>query len=324
MNFSWWGVISNPHHDRKKIMGNLVIKRAIYSIIVLWGISTMIFFLLRLSGDPTDMMLSPEATYEERQEYRHSMGFDRPLSVQYVIFLKDVIRLDFGESLRYKKPAMSLVFERLPATLELSAVGLGIALLFAIPLGIISALKRGTWLDSLGLFIAMLGQSFPVFWLGIMLILLFSENLHFLPSGGTGNWKNLILPGLTLSALTMATVMRILRSSLIDQLESDYMRTAKAKGLTFTYAVLRHALKNAAIPVVTIIGISIGLMLGGAIITETVFAWPGMGRLLTQAVTNRDYPIVQAFVFLNGVIILVLNFIVDILYTLIDPRVRVS
>ena len=305
-------------------MFSFIFRRLIYSIFVLWGISTIVFFLTHLSGDPTDLMLSPDASVEQREMFRHQMGFDRPLGLQYIDFLIRAAQLDFGDSIRHQQPAMEIVLERVPATLELSGFGLLIALVIAIPMGIIAAIKRGSWIDSLSMTIALGGQSFPVFWIGIIFILVFSEWLHILPSSGRGTFRNLILPGITLSFLSMAMIMRVLRSSLLDVLNADYMRTALGKGLSFPAAVMKHALRNAAIPVTTIIGLSVGLMLGGAVITETVFAWPGMGRLAIQAISNRDFPVVQAFVFLNGGVILFINFIVDLLYMWIDPRIRVS
>ena len=305
-------------------MVSFILRRLAHSILVLWGITTIVFFLTHLSGDPTSLMLPPDASYQQRQEFRHSMGFDRPLIVQYGDFLQKAVHLDFGTSIRYQEPAMHLVLERVPATLELSAVGLAIALLVALPMGILAALKQGSIIDSISLVISLSGQSFPVFWIGIMLILLFSETLHWLPSSGRGNWKNLIMPGITLSFLSMAMIMRILRSSLLEVLNLNYIRTAKAKGMRFREVVVNHALKNAAIPVVTMIGLSIGMMLGGAVVTETVFSWPGMGRLVIQAISNRDFPVVQAFVALNAVVILLINLLVDITYSWLDPRIRVS
>lgn len=302
----------------------VLVRRLVHSVLVLWGISTIVFFLTHLGGDPTNLMLPPDATFEQRSEFREQMGFDRPVLVQYFDFLGKAIRLDFGESLRHNQPAMSLVLERVPATLELAVVGLVIALALAIPLGIVAALRRGSWLDTGSLVIAFAGQSFPVFWLGIMLILVFSENLHWLPSSGRGTWRHLILPGITLSALSMAMIMRLLRSSLLEVIGSEYIRTARAKGLSEKMILYRHALRNAAIPVVTIVGLSVGMMLGGAVITETVFAWPGMGRLVIQAISNRDFPVVQAFVVFMAVVIVVINLIVDLLYTVIDPRVKVT
>ena len=302
----------------------VLIRRLAHSVLVLWGISTIVFFLTHLSGDPTDLMLPPDATFEERAEFRQRLGFDRPLIVQYVEFLSNAVRLDFGESIRHNQPAMSLVWERVPATLELGLTGLAIALTLAVPLGILAALRRGSWLDTGSLIIAFAGQSFPVFWLGIMLILIFSENLHWLPSSGRGSWQHLILPGITLSALSLAMIMRILRSSLLEVLGADYIRTARAKGLTEQMILYGHALRNASIPVVTVVGLSVGMMLGGAVITETVFAWPGMGRLVIQAISNRDFPVVQAFVVFMAVLIVIINLVVDLLYTVLDPRVKVT
>ena len=305
-------------------MGSFIIRRLLHSILVLWGISTIVFFLTRLSGDPTNLMLPPDATYEQREEFRHLMGYDQPIINQYGSFLIDAVQLDFGESIRHKQPAMKLVLERVPATLELSGFGLLIALIISLPLGIIAAIKRGSLIDSISLTLALAGQSFPVFWIGIIFIIIFAEWLHILPSGGRGDFKNLIMPGITLSFMSMAMIMRILRSSLLEVIGSDYIRTAIGKGRSFKDAIMKHALQNAAIPVVTTVGLSIGMMLGGAIITETVFAWPGMGRLVINAISNRDFPVVQAFVFLNGGVILLINLIVDIAYSWIDPRVRIS
>jgi peptide/nickel transport system permease protein len=305
-------------------MKQVLFQRLIHSFFVLWGISTVVFFLMHLSGDPTNLMLPPDASYEQRDEFRHQMGYDRPLLVQYGDFLSRAARLDFGESIRHKQPAMELVIERIPATLQLSLVGFSIALIVAIPLGVLAAVKRGSIFDSICLIISLTGQSFPVFWLGIMLILVFSERLHWLPSAGRGDWKNLILPGITLSMLSMAMIMRVLRSSLLEVMDADYIRTAKGKGLHYNLTLFRHVFPNAAIPVVTIIGLSIGLLLGGAVITETVFAWPGMGRLVVQAISNRDYPVVQAFVAMNAMVIVVINLVVDMTYTWLDPRVSIS
>jgi peptide/nickel transport system permease protein len=305
-------------------MFTVLVRRLAHSVLVLWGISTIVFFLTHLGGDPTNLMLPPDATFEQRSEFREQMGFDRPLLIQYFDFLGKAVRLDFGESLRHNQSAMSLVLERVPATLELAVVGLVIALVLAIPLGIMAALHRGSWLDTGSLVFAFAGQSFPVFWLGIMLILVFSENLHWLPSSGRGSWRHLILPGITLSALSMAMIMRLLRSSLLEVIGSEYIRTARAKGLSEKMILYRHSLRNAAIPVITIVGLSVGLMLGGAVITETVFAWPGMGRLVIQAISNRDFPVVQAFVVFMAVVIVVINLIVDLLYTVMDPRVKVT
>lgn len=299
-------------------------RRLVFAVIILWGVSTIVFFLTYLSGDPVNLLLPPEASVEERQEFRELKGYNRPLLVQYLDFLIAAARLDFGESLRHRQPASSLVLGRVPATLQLMAVGLLISVVIAIPLGVLGALYRGSAIDSASLIAALAGQSLPVFWLGIILILIFSENLHWLPSGGRGGLSHLILPGFTLSALSIAIFTRILRSSMLEVLGSDYIRTARAKGMRELTVVFKHCFRNAFIPLLTVFGLSAGAMLGGAVITETVFAWPGMGRLAVQAIANRDFAVIQAFVAFAALGIVLINILIDILYVVIDPRVKVQ
>ena len=305
-------------------MVQVVLRRVAHAGLVLWGVSTIVFMLTHLSGDPTNLMLPPDATFEERVEFSERLGFNRPLIVQYGDFLGDAAVLDFGDSLRFDQPAMEIVWERVPATLELTTAAMALAVLVAVPLGALAATHRGSWIDSISLVTAIGGQSLPVFWLGLMLILGFSETLHWLPSGGRGGFDHLILPAFTLSVLAMAMIMRITRSAMLDVLGADYVRTARAKGLRERIITYRHVARNAAIPVVTIAGLALGLMLGGAVITETVFAWPGIGRLVIQAISNRDFPVVQAYVFLIAIVIVVLNLLVDFLYIWINPQVRIN
>jgi ABC-type dipeptide/oligopeptide/nickel transport system permease component len=250
------------------------------------------------------------------------MGFDDPVAVQYVRFLKGAVRGDFGESLRHGEPAMALVVERLPATFQLAGAGLLIALGLAIPAGIVSAMKRNTAVDYVSTVVALLGQAMPTFWLGIMLILLFSVRLNWLPSSGRGGLEHLILPAFTLGLFTTARITRLTRSGMLEVLGQDYIRTARAKGVGETPVVWKHALKNASIPIVTIVGIELGAALGGSVITETIFAWPGVGRLSVQAIFNRDYPVVQSAVFLLASTFVIVNFLVDVVYTYLDPRIR--
>jgi peptide/nickel transport system permease protein len=280
------------------------------------------FAILHLTGDPTALLLPQEATAEDRARFRHEMGFDDPLIVQYGRFLKGALRGDFGLSFRHNQPALQLVWDRMPATIQLTLAAMLISVSLAVPLGILSAVKRNSLLDHVGMIIALLGQSMPVFWLGIMLILIFGVKLRLLPSFGMGGIDHLILPALTLGMFTMARTARLTRSEMLEILGQEYIRTARAKGVPPGSVILRHALKNAAIPIVTVIGLEMGTLLGGAIITETIFAWPGVGRLTVQAIYNRDFPVVQAAVFTLACIFVLINFVVDILYTYLDPRVR--
>jgi ABC-type dipeptide/oligopeptide/nickel transport system permease component len=250
------------------------------------------------------------------------MGFNDPFLVQYGRFLAGAVRGNFGDSVRHGEPAFDLVVERMPATFELAGAGLLVALCVAIPAGIVSAVRRNSTLDYVSTILALLGQSMPTFWLGIMLILVFSVQFHLLPSSGRGTLSHLILPALTLGLFTTARITRLTRSGMLEVLNQDYIRTARAKGVSARPIVWKHALKNAAIPIVTIIGIELGTLLGGSVITETIFAWPGVGRLSVQAIYNRDYPVVQAAVFLLASTFVLVNLIVDVVYTYLDPRIR--
>jgi ABC-type dipeptide/oligopeptide/nickel transport system permease component len=305
-------------------MSVYVARRLAQSVIVLLGISIVVFVILHLTGDPTLLMLPLDASAEEIARFRRAMGFDDPLPVQYGRFLRGVLQGDFGSSLRHDEPALRLVFERMPATLELTVVALGIALLLAIPAGIVSALFRNSALDYVSTVVALVGQAMPTFWLGIMLILVFAVGLQVLPSSGRGGPANLVLPALTLGLFTTARTMRLTRSALLEVLGQDYVRTARAKGVAERGVVWKHALRNAAIPIITIVGLELGTLLGGAVITETIFAWPGVGRLSVQAIYNRDYPLVQASVFVLASMFVLVNLAVDLVYTYLDPRIRLS
>jgi peptide/nickel transport system permease protein len=296
--------------------------RLLHAIAVVFGVAVAVFFLIRLGGDPTALFLPPEATLEEIARVRAQMGFDRPLVLQLLEFLRRAVTFDFGLSLRYEQPAMGLVLERFPATLELSAAALGLSLAVALPLGILTAMQRGRLADKAGLLLSLVGQSFPVFWLAIMLILLFSETWRLLPPSGRDGWRNLVMPSIALAAYSTAIITRLLRSSMIEVLQSDYIRTARAKGLGTAPIVFIHALRNAAIPTLTVVGLQVGALLGGAVITEEIFAWPGIGRLAIQAIANRDFTVVQAFVIFMAVLIVGINLAVDIGYALLDPRIR--
>jgi ABC-type dipeptide/oligopeptide/nickel transport system permease component len=303
-------------------MRTYLARRLAQSLLVVLGVSFVVFFILHLTGDPALLLLPPDAGPEEIQQFREAMGFDDPFLVQYWRFLKGAIRGDFGVSTRHGEPAMALVLERLPATFELAGAGMLIALCVAIPAGIVSAVRRNTVIDYVSTVVALLGQSMPTFWLGIMLILIFSVQLHLLPSSGRGEIRHLVLPAITLGLFTTARMTRLTRSGMLEVLSQDYIRTARAKGVNEPPVVWKHAFKNAAVPIVTIAGIELGALLGGSVITETIFAWPGVGRLSVQAIYNRDYPVVQAAVFVLATTFVVVNLLVDVIYTYLDPRIR--
>ena len=297
-------------------------RRLLQSLVVLLGVSFVVFFILHLTGDPALVLLPPDASPEDVRRFREVMGFNDPFFVQYGRFLAGALRGDFGQSIRHGESAFHLVAERMPATFELAGAALLIALVLAIPAGIVSAVRRNSLLDYVSTVVALLGQSMPTFWLGIMLILLFSVQFHLLPSSGRGTLEHLVLPAVTLGLFTTARITRLTRSGMLEVLGQDYIRTARAKGVSDPPVVWKHALKNAAIPIVTIVGIELGTLLGGAVITETIFAWPGVGRLSVQAIANRDYPVVQAAVFLLATTFVVVNLMVDVVYTYLDPRIR--
>ncbi len=305
-------------------MSTFLLRRFLQSLIVLLGVSFVVFFILHLTGDPALVLLSPEATPEAVRRFREAMGFNDPFLVQYWRFLKGALQGDFGQSIRHGEPAFGLVVERLPATFELAGAGLALALVVAIPAGIVSAMRRNTVVDYVATVVALIGQAMPTFWLGIMLILLFSVRLQLLPSSGRGTLEHLILPAVTLGLFTTARITRLTRSGMLEVLGQDYIRTARAKGVSDPPVVWKHALKNAAIPIVTIVGIELGTLLGGSVITETIFAWPGVGRLSVQAIYNRDYPVVQAAVFLLAATFVIVNLLVDLIYTYLDPRIRIT
>ena len=282
------------------------------------------FIISHLSGDPAQLMMSFMATPADVEHFRRVMGLADPWWVQYWRFFFNALRGDFGNSFQFHMPVLPLVWERLPATFELAGGAMGIAILFGVPIGIVSALKRGSFWDKAGMFIAMLSQSMPGFWLGLMFIFLFAVQLHWLPAGGRGGLRYLVLPAVTLSAYSLATVARLSRSSMLEVLAQDYIRTARSKGVAETAIVVRHALKNAAIPVITVIGYQFGTLLGGAVVTETIFSWPGVGRLAIGAITNRDFPLVQGVVVVVSFFFIIINFLVDLLYHWFDPTIRAN
>lgn len=301
-----------------------LLRRLLYAVFVIFGVSIIVFLLVRLTGDPAGLMLPLDATAQEVAQLRETLGFDRPLPVQYVDFVVRAVQGDFGVSTRHQQPAMEMVLGRLPATLQLMGLSLLIALAVAVPMGVLSALFPDSIIDRFGAVLALVGQAIPNFFLGIVLILFFSVTLNWLPSSGRGGLEHLVLPALTLGTAAAAFINRLLRSSLREVLATDYVRTARAKGRSWPVVVLRHAMRNAAIPVVTVVGIQIIQLFGGAIVTETVFAYPGAGLLLVQSLGNRDIPVVQAFVMLVAVVVVLVNLLIDLVYSGLDPRISLS
>ena len=292
------------------------------ALIALWLVSTVVFVVMRLSGDPVPLLLPPDAPTSEIFRVRAELGLDKPLPVQYGVFLRNTLTGDFGRSLHFRVPAMQVVVGYLPATLELGLTAFAIAVVVAVPIGLLSAIRRNTLVDHASMAVALVGQSAPTFFIGILFILLLSLKGGWFPTSGRGDWTHLVLPAMTLALFTMASVARLTRSAVLEVLRADYIRTARAKGLGDWVVVAKHTLKNAAIPIVTITALQFGTLLGGAVVTETVFAWPGIGRLAIQSIYNRDYPVVQCAVFLSAVLFVVINFCVDIVYGFLDPRVR--
>lgn len=302
-------------------MINYILKRMLHSTVVILGITVIIFLLTNIVGDPVALLLPPDATRADYDLLQRQLGLDRPLHVQYLYFIRNAIRGDFGISFVFHRPSLPLVMDYLPATIELTIASMVIAIVFAVPLGILSALKPYSALDRVGRFFGLIGQAAPGFWLGIMAILLFGVKLKWFPISGRGGVEHLIMPAVTLGLFSMAAIMRLTRSSMLDVLDKDYIRTARVKGLQERWVVLKHAFRNTLIPVVTITSLMLGRMLGGAVVTETVFGWPGVGRLAVQAIYARDFPVVQAAVFFTSVFFVLINLFVDILYTWIDPRI---
>ncbi|MDE0098259.1 MAG: ABC transporter permease [Truepera sp.] len=303
-------------------MSTFLISRLLQGVLVLFGVSLFSFLFIFLSGDPVAGLAQPDWTQEQVEDLRRELGFDRPVWIQYLDYLQRVVRGDFGNSYRQHQPVFRLLSERLPATLELALAGFLLSLVVGVPIGVVSAVKRDTLVDQGAMFAALLAQAMPTFWLGIMLILVVGVELRWLPISGRGTLAHIILPALTLATYSMARNARLVRSSLLDVLHQDYVRTAHAKGLTGTIVIYKHALRNALVPVVTVMGLDFGSLLSGAVITEIVFAWPGLGRLIVNAVSSRDLPLVQGSVLLVGSFFVLINLLVDMSYAVLNPRVR--
>lgn len=303
-------------------MGQYVARRVVQAIFVILAVLVLTFVVLRSVGDPARLLLSPEGSKENLETIRRTLGLDVGLHIQFVRFFGGMLKGDMGQSFTFGVPALELILQRVPATLLLTAAALLVGVPGGMLLGTISAIKRNTFYDNLATTLAVLGRATPNFWLSIMLIMLFGVRLKWLPPSGFGTPAHLVMPAVALGASLSATVARLTRSSMLEVLGADYIRTARAKGLPERLVVMRHALRNALIPITTIIGLQFGHLLGGAIITETIFAWPGIGRLLTQSIYNFDYPVVQAGVVIIASTFVIINLAVDLLYAIIDPRIR--
>ena len=305
-------------------MRRYVLSRVGQTALVVFLSLTAVFGLVRLSGDPVLLFMPTDIQAKDVDEFRQRLGFNDPLAVQYARFLGGAVRGDFGQSLRYKQDALGLVLQRLPATLLLAGTAVALTLVIAIPLGVVSAVRRDTLIDHAATLATVLGQAVPGFWLGLMLIYVFAVQLRWLPTGGTGGLAHLVMPASVLAAFFAARIARLTRSTVLEALGEDYVLTARAKGLAASRVIGKHALRNAAIPVLTLAGLEIGQLLGGAVITETIFAWPGLGRLTVQALLNRDFPLVLAAVFVTSATYTLINLAVDLAYGWLDPRVRVT
>jgi peptide/nickel transport system permease protein len=300
-----------------------VLARLAQSALVVLLSLTAVFGMVRLGGDPVLLFLPMDIQSKDVNEFRERLGFNDPLLVQYGRFMRGALRGDFGESLRYRRPALGLVLERLPATLLLAGSAIALTLLIAVPLGVLTAVRRDTMVDHLGTVAMVLGQATPGLWLGLMLIYVFAVQLRWLPTGGSGSVAQLVMPSVVLAAFFAARVARLTRSATLDVLNEEFIKTARAKGLGEGRVIGKHTLRNAAIPIVTLAGLEAGQLLGGAVIAETIFAWPGLGRLILQALLNRDFPVVMAAVSFTSIVFTLMNLAVDLAYGWLDPRVRI-
>lgn len=303
-------------------MQRYLLSRLIQSALILVGVLLLVFLMVRVTGDPASLMVSREASPEQREAFREAMGFNRPLLVQFGDFVRGAVVGDFGNSLHHRRPALDLIVDRLPATVELAGAALLLALVIAIPLGLIGGSNPGTPVDSLGRAVGLIGQTIPNFWLALILILVFAVNLGWFPSFGRDTPKSVILPAFALGLATMGQLVRLTRSAVLEIRSEDYIRTAQSKGLSRSAISFNHVFRNAAIALVSVIGVQFGYLLSGSIYIETIFSWPGLGNLLAQAVAGRDFPLVQAIAFFTSLVVIALNLLTDVAYALIDPRIR--
>jgi peptide/nickel transport system permease protein len=305
-------------------VGRFLLRRLIQSAVAILGTITLVFFIQRLAGDPTLLMLPEGATREDIETLRHQLGFDQPLAIQYLDYLAQLARFDLGQSLVQRVPVLEIIAARLPYTLYLAGSALLVAVGIGLPVGIVMAVRRDTKLERVLMALVLVGQSMPTFWSGILLILLFAVTLGVMPSSGVDGIRSVVLPAVALGALTMATYARVARTAVLEELGRDYVSAAQAKGLLFRRVISRHILRNAATPIITISALEIANLLAGAVIVETVFAWPGLGQLAVQSIAARDFPIVQSIVLLSAFVSIALNLAADILYSVVDPRIRLD
>jgi len=302
-----------------------IIRRLLQSLIVVFGVSMVAFGMLFMTGDPTEVILgdaTDRMTVAQIEEFRVKMGFDRPWYVQYASFVGNAVQGDFGYSFIRHQPAYEVITDKLPATIKLASFAFVLSLVISIPLGVISAIRPHKPLDNIATILALVGQSIPSFWLGILLILFFGVYLKWLPISGSGTWQHIIMPGVTLAAFPIARNMRLTRSSMLDFMQRDFVRTARAKGISEGQVVYAHVLRNSLLPIVTSIGLELGFLLGGSVITETIFGWPGVGREIVTAIGSKDFYVVQAGVIMLALIFAAVNLLIDLTYSLIDPRIR--
>lgn len=303
-------------------MLKFILKRLLQMILVLFLVATLVFVILRAIGDPAKLLISPDSTFADLERMERVLGLDKPLYRQYLDYMWDLLHLDFGNSFYYERPVIELIAERVPATLQLGVSALLVAFPLSLLVGIVAAVKRGTWIDNVLTSITIAGRSIPTFWLGLVLILFFSVQLHWLPASGYGTGKEMILPLITMAAGMGASNARLTRSAMLDVMRQDYMTTARAKGVAERRVILAHGLRNALLVIVTMLALQVGFMLSGSVVVETVFAWPGVGRLMITAITDYDFPLVQACAIIMAFMFVLVNFIADICYMLIDPRIR--
>lgn len=305
-------------------MKRYVAVRLATAVLVIVGVSAVSFLLTFLTGDPAEIMLPPGATAQQIAKFRAEWGFDDPLPIQYWRFLSRAVQGDFGVSLRHGQSSLPLIAARLPATLQLTVTAMLLAIVLAVPLGVLAAAHRGGKIDLLAMAVALVGQSVPNFWLAIMMILLFAVSWGLLPTSGRGGLAHVVMPATAIAINLMALLTRLVRTTMIEVLAEDYVRTGRSKGLGEVVVLTRHALPNALIPLVTVVGLQFGYILGGAVVIETIFTWPGVGLFTIQAILNRDYPVVQASVFVLATAVVLINLTVDLLYVWLDPRIRVG
>ena len=305
-------------------MINFLLKRLWHALLSIVVVTFAVYLMLNASGDPTTMMLPDTATEEDISELRRTLGLDQPLHKRYLKFLCNTLKGDLGSSFVYSEPTIDIVLESVPATLELALAGMAVAILISLPLGITAALYHGRLVDKFALIISLFGQSMPVFWLGMMAIMFFSVHLGWFPTSGYGTFAHLVLPAVTLGWFVNALITRLVRSSMLEVLGADFITTARSKGISEIMVVCKHAFRNAAIPVVTVMGLQLGSLMGGTVVTEIVFSWPGIGRLTLEAIYQRDYPLALTAIIFIALIFIMVNFIVDVTYSIIDPRLRLG